>query len=54
MSELQCSREVTALRGISSGYSGYRKSSSSMKLISDWNDIEDNSDIYPVHMHIIA
>ena len=54
MSELECSREVYMLRGICGGYSEYRKSSHSMKLITDWNDLEDNSDIHPVHMHIIA
>ena len=54
MSELQCSREECVLRGICRGYSGYQKSSRSMKLITDWNDMEDNSDIHPVHMHIIA
>ena len=39
MSKLQCSREVGALRGICSDYSGYRKSSRSIRLITDWNDI---------------
>ena len=52
MSELQCSREVEALRGICSNYSGYRKSSRSIKLITDWNDMKDNSRQYPVHTHI--
>ena len=54
MSELQCSREVGALRGICSDYLGYRKSSHSIKLITDWNDMKDNSRQYLAHMHINA
>ena len=54
MSELQCSQEEGALRGICRDYSGYRKSSHSLKLITDWNHIRDNSRQYPVHMHINA
>ena len=50
MSELQCSRDIFTLRGICSYYSGYQKSSRSMKVITDWNNMEDNSDLYPVHI----
>ena len=52
MSELQCCREVEALRGICSDYSGYRKSSRSILLITDRNDKKDKSRQYLVHMHI--
>ena len=54
MSELQCSQEVRVHRGICGDYSGYRKSSHSMKSITDWNDIKDNSRQYLVHMYINA
>ena len=54
MSELQCLREVCALRGIYRDYLGYQKSSRSRMSITDWNDTKDNSDIHPVHMLINA
>ena len=54
MSELQCSREVGGLRSIYCNYSRYRKSSHSIKLITDWNDKKDHFGQYPVQMHIKA
>ena len=50
MSELQCSWEICVLIDICSDYWGYRKSSHSMKLITDWNNMKDNSNTYLVNM----
>ena len=45
MSEFKYLPEVYILRGICSGYSEDRRSSRSMTIITNWNDMDDNSNL---------